>query len=135
MFDNQLTDSPFHEFEQHLHGAEFSRAQKIDPRSIELRNLAAQGYTVSQVAIQWGVSRQRISQLAKQHNIDFSANSATKQYELDNVVWVRRYAAQGLTVHEVGATLGMTGQTIKIWAKRHGIAFRPVTRAPRTLVG
>lgn len=55
MFDHQNFDSPFHDFEQHLHGAEFSRAQKIDPRSIDLSNLAAQGYTVSQVATQWGV--------------------------------------------------------------------------------
>lgn len=135
MFDHQNFDSPFHDFEQHLHGAEFSRAQKISQRKIELSNLAAQGYTVSQVASRWGLSKQRISQLAKQYKVDFSANSATLQHELNNIAWVRRYAAQGLSIHEVGATLGMTAQTIKIWAQRHGIAFRPVTWKTRTLVG
>ena len=101
----------------------------------DLLMLLEKGCTQTQAAEQLKVSKQRVNQMVKKYDLDFSNNTIFAQWEKTNTPWVQRYAAQGLTPDEVATALGFSTALVRKWAKNSGINFRPATRAPRTLVG
>lgn len=122
------------------------RLREADPRVERIRAWSSQGKTFAWIADQLGVSRQRISQIARKHGIKPAFDAEALHLRGKAVAaWLRAHpevrsgnrhddfdtrlgaikwgAAAGKTYDQVAALLGVSRNVIAGMAHRNGIKF------------
>jgi len=93
-------------------------------RRVPRDELAAEGFTVSQIARLQGVSHQAVSQWLRHHGVSVAAEGEHRPGWQDER---RRLLEAGCSVAEVAEAQGVTEAAVRRWARRHGVAM-PRTR-------
>lgn len=82
------------------------KVKKWEGKREEIESLILSGDSLTQIAKQLGISRQRVHQICDSHNID--VNLLIQQRESRLIDSIRIYAEQGLAIGEIANKMGLS---------------------------